>query len=179
MGAEATEVTEQTEATETTETTTEETGTEATTAQEGATEAGEQVTDKHGHPGISEGKYARDMKAKDDEIADLKAQIAKASETKESREEFEAKIKKLEDDQAAMKLDYELKLAGCVNTKAAKAIIDDFDGDIMKLKGGAPYLFEQEKQTKGSTGKKPEGAASSSDSMLAEARKAAGIKTKE
>lgn len=141
---------------------------------DGNGESGDGIKDKHGHPGISEGKYARDMKAKDAEIAELKAQIAKASETEESRADFEAKVKKLEEDQEAMKLDYELKLAGCVNPKAAKAILDDYDGDITKLKADAPYLFSEEK--KKATGKKPEGSSSSSDSRLAEARKAAGIK---
>lgn len=140
-------------------------------------EGDEGIEDKHGHPGISAGKYARDMKAKDDEIAELKSQIAKAAETKEGREGLEAKIQKLEQDQADMKLDYELKLAGCVNTKAAKAILEDFDGDITKLKEGAPFLFEQQK--KGATGIKPAGSPDTKQARLDEARKVAGIRVKE
>lgn len=141
-------------------------------------EGSEDIEDKHGHPGISAGKYARDMKAKDDEIAELKSQIAKAAETKEGREGLEAKIQKLEQDQADMKLDYELKLAGCVNTKAAKAILEDFDGDITKLKEGAPFLFEQPSK-KGATGIKPAGSPDTKQARLEEARKVAGIRVKE
>ncbi len=48
---------------------------------EGQGDGEERVEDKHGHPGINAQKYARDMKAKDDEIAALKAQIEESAKT--------------------------------------------------------------------------------------------------
>lgn len=130
------------------------------------------VKDKHGHPGISEGKYKRDMEAKDAEISELKAQVAKAAETKEGREKLEKRIAELEEKQADERLAHKLEMTGCKSVKAAKALLEDVDGDVAKLKAEYPYLFEQEKQ-KGSTGGKPDGAPNALDEKL---DKAFGLK---
>ena len=53
--------------------------------------------------------------------------------------------------QADERVTHKLEMAGCKNPKAAKALLDDYDGDISKLKEACPYLFEDEKQ-KGKTG---------------------------
>ncbi|MEY8460134.1 hypothetical protein AALA69_03270 [Eggerthellaceae bacterium 24-137] len=115
------------------------------------------LEDKHGHPGISQGKYERDMRAKDDEIASLKKTIADAAKSEEAKKALEEKIEALEASQADMRTDYELKLAGCRNAKAAKALLEDHGGDVLKLKAAEPWLFQQE-ESKGSTGIRPGGS---------------------
>lgn len=137
-----------------------------------------EVKDNHGQPGINREKYQRDIAAKDKEIADLKAQIAEAAKTEEGRKALEEKIAKLEADQKDERVTHKLELAGCHNTKAAKALLDDYDGDVAKLKEDCPYLFSdgKNKQT-GSTGLKPDGDA---DKALDEKLdRAFGIKKKE
>ena len=117
--------------------------------QDGADEAadGGEVADKHGRPGVNREKYARDMKAKDDKIAELKKEL----------DDLKAEM-------AGERVAHKLEMAGCRNVKAAKALLDDYDGDVDKLKEGCPYLFEGKKA--GSTGLKPEGGASDLDDKL-------------
>lgn len=137
-----------------------------------------EVKDNHGQPGINREKYQRDIAAKDKEIADLKAQIAEAAKTEEGRKALEEKIAKLEANQKDERVTHKLELAGCRNTKAAKALLDNYDGDVAKLKEDCPYLFSdgKNKQT-GSTGLKPDGDA---DKALDEKLdRAFGIKKKE
>lgn len=123
-----------------------------------------EVEDRHGQPGINREKYNRDMAAKDKEIADLKAQVAEAAKTEEGRRALEERIAKLEADQADERVTHKLEMAGCLNAKAAKALLDDYEGDVAKLREACPYLFSDgsARQT-GSTGLKPEGGAGKSD----------------
>lgn len=139
----------------------------------------EGIVDSHGQPGISRAKYDREVKAWKDQVAELKAQLdqqAKAGQAGGDR------VAKLEDDLKAMRqqLDDErlagkLAAAGCVNAKAAKAVLGDYDGDIEAMKKACPYLFKQERQT-GSTGGTPAGASKAD--LVARARKAAGLPPK-
>lgn len=140
---------------------------------EGAGEGG----GEGGKPGatVNRHKYERDLEAKDKEIEELKAQIAEAAKTKEGREELEKKMDDLKAQMASEKVGYQLELAGCVNVKAAKALLDDYDGDVAKLKEACPYLFGKEKKT-GATGAKPTGAAGDDD---AELDRAFGLKKKQ
>ena len=129
-----------------------------------------------GKPGatVNRHKYERDLEAKDKEIEALKAQIAEAAKTKEGREELEKKMDDLKAQMASEKVGYQLELAGCVNVKAAKALLDDYDGDVAKLKEACPYLFGKEKKT-GATGAKPTGPAGDDDADL---DRAFGLKKK-
>lgn len=141
----------------------------------GATE--DDIKDKHGHPGISEGKYARDIKERDEKIAELQSKLDEASKTEQGRAELQKQLDQYKAEAADKELSYKLELAGCIDVKAAKARLEDFGGDIDKLKSEASYLFKTE--AKKATGKKPEGATNDSSAKLNEARKAAGIKIKE
>ena len=114
------------------------------------------VVDKHGQPGINWERHEKEIAAKDKEIADLKKQIAESAATEEGSKALEEKIAKLEAAQAEERTAHKLEMAGCVDVKAAKARLDDFDGDVAKLKGECPYLFQAEKK-KGSTGLDPKG----------------------
>ena len=154
-------------------------GSDPNPAAEGQGGGDDGVEDKHGQPGINREKYQRDIAAKDKEIADLKAQIAEAAKTEEGRKALEEKIAKLEADQKDERVTHKLELAGCLNPKAAKALLDDYDGDVDKLKEGCPYLFSDGKEQKqtGSTGFKPDGDAGKAlDEKL---DRAFGIKDKE
>ena len=128
--------------------------------------------DKHGQPGINREKYQRDIEAKDKQIAELQAQLDEKSKTEEGRAALKAELDKLKADMADERTDHKLELAGCLNAKAAKALLADYDGDVAKLKEGCPYLFGAEKKT-GSTGLKHEGGAGDIDDKL---DKAFGIK---
>ncbi len=123
--------------------------------------ANSDVKDKHGQPGINKERHEKEMAAKDAEIAKLKAEIAKAAETKEGREKLEKRIAELEAAQADERVNHKLEMAGCKNLKAAKALLEDYDGDVPKLKTECPYLFEEEKQ-RGKTGGKPAGSVGKS-----------------
>ena len=104
----------------------------------------EGLTDRHGQPAISLGKYQREMAAKDAEIAELKAKVDEASKSEEGRKELLDRIAKLEHDGAESAINHKLELAGCVNAKAARAVLDDYEG-IDELKEACPYLFKQER----------------------------------
>ena len=124
-------------------------------------EAESEATDRHGMPGINREKYNRDMRAKDDKIAELQAQLDERSKTEEGRAALKAEMDQLKADMADERVTYELRLAGIrddVAAKAAKAILPDYEGDVSKLKEDCPYLFSETRQT-GSTGLKPEGGA--------------------
>ena len=133
-----------------------------TTEGQGSEGEGE-VKDNHGQPGINREKYQRDLAAKDKEIAELKSQIAEAAKTEEGRKALEEKIAELEANQKDERVTHKLELAGCLNAKAAKALLDDYEGDVDKLKEACPYLFSDGKsKQKGSTGLKPDGDAEKS-----------------
>lgn len=140
--------------------------------------ADDDVKDKHGQPGINKERHEKEMAAKDAKIAELEAQVAEAAKTDESRKELQKQIDELKAAQADERITHKLELAGCKNAKAAKALLDDYDGDVAKLKAECPYLFEGEKKS-GSTGGKPSGAPSDKEKRLKEARQLAGIRTKE
>lgn len=123
--------------------------------------ANSDVKDKHGQPGINKERHEKEMAAKDAKIAELEAQVAKAAETKEGREKLEKQIADLKAEQADERVTHKLEMAGCKSTKAAKALLEDYDNDIPKLKEACPYLFEDEKP-KGKTGGKPIGSAGKS-----------------
>lgn len=120
--------------------------------------AEEDIKDSHGQPGINKERHEKEMAAKDAKIAELEAKVAEAAKTEEGRASLEKEIKDLKAAQADERVAHKLELAGCRSVKAAKALLDDFDGDVSKLKAEHPYLFEEKRST--STGKKPAGAAS-------------------
>lgn len=128
---------------------------------EGKSGEGEGIKDKHGQPGINKERHEKEMAAKDAEIAKLQEQLAEAAKTEEGRKELQKQIDEMKASQADERVTHKLEMAGCKNTKAAKALLDDYDGDISKLKEACPYLFEDEKQ-KGKTGGKHIGSAGKS-----------------
>lgn len=133
------------------------------------------LKDKHGQDAISRGRYEHDMQEKDAAIAALKDQLAEASKTAEGREKLEEDIAGLKNQIEADRTKYQLELAGCVNIKAANALLGDYDS-IDALKEACPYLFNAKKE--GSTGLKPAGAPNAEDAKVAEIREKIGLPTK-
>lgn len=134
----------------------------------------QQLTDKHGEPAISKGRYEREMQTKDAEIAALKDQLKELSEQASAGAKAQADVDALRQQLADEKVTHSLEVAGCVNAKAAKALLGDYDGDVAKLKEDCPYLFKAP-QT-GSTGLKPGGAPGAD--LDAKLDRAFGIKRK-
>ena len=143
------------------------------TASEQAPQATEQpVTDKHGQPGINLERHNREMAEKDAKIAELTAKVEEMAKNEDGRAELRAEIEKLKASFADERTTYKLELAGCKSAKAAKALLEDYDGDVDKLKAAEPWLFISE--TKGTTGGKPAGATKDDD--LDQMREAIGLK---
>lgn len=132
------------------------------------------LVDKHGEPAISKGRYDREMQNKDAEIAALKDQLKELSEQASAGAKAQADVDALRQQLADEKVTHSLEVAGCVNAKAAKALLGDYDGDVAKLKEDCPYLFKAP-QT-GSTGLKPGGAPGAD--LDAKLDRAFGIKRK-
>lgn len=71
------------------------------------------------------------------------------------------------------RVEFALKGAGVRNVKAARALLDDYEGDVEALKAGEPWLFAQVEGTSqntsqispgGATGLEPAGTAGGGDS---------------
>ena len=146
--------------------------------QEGKPEEGAQtppegeVKDTHGQPGINKERHDKEVAALQKKIDDLQAKIDDAAKTEKARDELKKEVQEARDAIKEEKLNWQLEKAGCRNIKAARALLDDYEGDISKLKDDCPYLFEEEKP-KGSTGGKPSGALDDKEKRLETARKAA------
>ena len=118
-----------------------------------------ELKDKHNEPAINRGRYDREIKAKDDQIAELTKQLEEATGRAESGAKALKEIETLKAQLADKEVTTSLKLAGCVNEKAAKALLEDYEGDVAKLKEACPYLFGgNAARQKGSTGAKNGGA---------------------
>ena len=137
----------------------------------------EGVKDSHGQEGINKERHDKQVAALNKQIADLTAQLNEASKTEKARDELNKKIQTLTADIEAERTEWQLEKAGCRNVKLAAKALEDYDGDIAKLKAECPYLFEDDKP-KGATGLKPEGAPTADDAQLAKMREIAGIAKK-
>lgn len=163
----------------------EEQGTEGQTTGDGGAEGQggdtpedtDEPTDNHGQPGINREKYRRDMKAKDEEIAQLRAQLEEKSKTEEGRADLQKQIDELKAKREDEALTYALRDAGCRDPKAvqaAKVLIGDYEGDVAKLKDGCPFLFSTQSKQTGSTGVKPAGSATDAPKTIKDALKQMG-----
>lgn len=114
-------------------------------------------------------KYERDVAKLQDENAALKAENEGYKALKEEFEQFKSS-------QEAEKADKALKDAGCIDTVAASARLNEFDGDIEKLKEEAPYLFASSDKSK-STGGNPKGKPDPEDERTKNMREIMGLDT--
>lgn len=134
------------------------------------------VKDSHGQPGINKERHDKEVADLQARIDDLTAKLNESAKTEEARKSFEEEAKALRAELADNKLSHALEMAGCLDLKAAKSRLEDFGGDVKKLKEGCPYLFQQQK--KGATGGKPAGSTDDAAARLAKAREIAGVTKK-
>ena len=144
---------------------------------EGGGQPDEGVKDSHGQPGINKERHDREVKALNDKIAELQAKVDEAAKTDKAREALKADIQAAKEAIEAEKLAWKLEKAGCRNAKAARALLEDHDNDVDKLKAAEPWLFEEDRP-KGTTGLKPEGAPDGGAEQLARMRRIAGLPDK-
>ena len=148
---------------------------DATSKPEAAPE-GKEIVDSHGQEGISKAKYQREKAAWEAKVADLQAKLDGKAGEDDRVAKLEADLKAMEERLADERVAARLAAAGCVNAKAAKAVLEDYDGDVDKLREACPYLFRQERRQSGSTGGSPAGA--SHEDRVRKARAAAGLPSK-
>lgn len=139
-------------------------------------EAGETNTDGEVAQDSAKDTFEKQLAERDAEIARLKAQVAEAAKSAETAEELNARIAELETKAETERTEFELKLAGCRSTRAARALLDDHDGDISALKEAEPWLFDTEGEVaRGVTGLPNAGAATNDDATLKHWREIAGL----
>lgn len=131
------------------------------------------IIDSHGQPGINKERHDREIAEKDAKIAELEAQIGEMTKTEEGRAQVMKELQDVRAELADERVSHALEMAGCLNVKMAKSVLDDYSGDVLKLKEACPYLFQQKQE--GSTGLPPKGAPSTADERKKAARKAAGL----
>lgn len=114
-------------------------------------------------------KYQRDISKLENERDEARAE---AEGFKGLKAEFEA----YKAEQAKEKAEAALKAAGCIDTVAASARLGEFEGDVEKLKGAAPYLFASSDKSK-STGGNPKGTPDPEDERTRKVRSYMGLDT--
>lgn len=73
--------------------------------------------------------YEKAIAEHDERITSLEAQIAEAAKSAEQAEKLSAEVAELKQASADERVDFSLQLAGCRNVKAARAGLDDYDGE--------------------------------------------------
>lgn len=144
-------------------------------AQSGQPSAAEQAaaTQADGNPAGASGgaeqaqevSGAKEPAASSDNGAAAASQVAEADFAAQIAER-DARITELKSQLETQKTDNELRLAGCRSTRAARALLGDYDGDVAALKAAEPWLFADggaengghDEETAGTTGLKPAGS---------------------
>ena len=113
--------------------------------------------------------YEKAIGERDARIAELEAQVAEAAKSAETADELRARIAELKGQGESDRIDFQLRLAGARNLKAARAVLADHDGDVEALRADEPWLFAQAGATSqltsqnfGTTGMEPAGVAGGS-----------------
>ena len=79
------------------------------------------------------------MKAKDDKVAKLAKQVEDLTTNAKESSDALSEVKKLRDELAGKDVTHALQGAGCINEKAAKALLGDYEGAVEKLKEACLY----------------------------------------
>ena len=115
---------------------------------------------------------------RDGRIAGLEAQVAEAAKSAEAAEQLRSEIAELKAQGESDRIEFELRLAGVRNVKAAKAVLADHDGDVSALKEAEPWLFSDApagNQKAGTTGLPSAGTSTDNGKTMARWRRLAGL----
>lgn len=122
--------------------------------------------------------YEAALAERDARIAELEGEIAEAARTAEGAEKLRAEMDELRRKGEEQRVGFELQIAGARNVKAARTLLADYEGDVVKLKAGEPWLFGAGTATPTQTGATElpnAGAASDEGATVKRWRKIAGI----
>ena len=126
--------------------------------------------------GVDVSAYEAQIAERDERIAELEAQVAEAAKTTEATEQLKSQIEELRKQGESDRLDFELQLAGCRNVKAARAVLDEHDGDVSVLKAAEPWMFADAPQRQaGKTGLPNAGASADEGKTMKRWRRLAGL----
>ena len=135
---------------------------------------------QHAKAEVDPAAYEAQLAERDARIAELEGQIAEASKNTETADALREEIAALKQQGESDRVDFELKLAGCRNVKAARAVLEDHGGDVDALKEAEPWLFSKNTETgNGKTGLPNAGTASDEGKTLKRWRKIAGLEDSE
>ena len=115
---------------------------------------------------------------RDAKITELESQAAEAEKLGGENAALKSEVEQLKNQAASDRIDFALQLAGCRNVKAARAVLDDYDGDIEKMKAAEPYLFAAHAEQSGATGLPNAGTASENGKDEKRWRKLVGLSPK-
>ena len=140
----------------------------------GVAEAGDEGSDSS-----EQTDYKAILAERDKKITELEGQIAEAAKSVEAANKLAEQIESLRKTNEAERVEFELKLAGCRSVRAARALLEEHDGDVSKLKAAEPWLFIDAAPEGGTTGLEPAGAAVANDAEMKRWREIAGLDDEE
>ena len=123
-------------------------------------------------------KRDTDIAERDGKIAELEGKLADAEKLGQQAESLKSENEQLKNQAASERIDFALQLAGCRNVKAARAVLDDYDGDVGKLKAAEPWLFAAHAEKPGATGLPNAGTATDDGKDERRWRKLVGLPAK-
>lgn len=155
-------------------------------ANQGASQGDTQIGPKDDATAIN---YAAEIAQRDTRIAEANERIAELEVVLEAAgeksEELEACSETLQTENEQLKalagadhMNFALALAGCRNVKAARAVLDDYNGDVEALKSAEPWLFAAHVEATGATGLPNAGAAEDDGKDERRWRRLAGLSQK-
>ena len=119
--------------------------------------------------------YETLLAKRDERVAELEAQVAVAARSAEAAEPLRPEIEAVKAAAADERVEYELRLAGARSVKAARALLDEHEGDVAALKEAEPWLFSAAPAPAGTTGLPNAGAVRSEDSLMGRWMRIAGL----
>lgn len=129
-----------------------------------------------GEAGIDTAAYEAQLAERDARIEELEGQIAEASKNAETADALREEIAALKQQGESDRIDFELKLAGCRNVKAARAVLEDHGGDVGALKEAEQWLFAKHAENaSGKTGLPNAGTATDEGKQMKRWREIAGL----
>ena len=123
-------------------------------------------------------KRDTDIAERDGKIAELEGRLANAEKLGQQAETLKSENEQLRNQAASERIDFALQFAGCRSVKAARAVLDDYDGDVEKLKAAEPWLFAAHAEKPGATGLPNAGTASDEGKDERRWRKLVGLPAK-